>query len=119
MEYAAESGKQEIAEELLSWFLERKAYDCFSACLYQVSAALVVRPQPHKMWLTHLDYLSTITQCYDLLRPDVIMELAWRHKITDFAMPYMIQVLKIAPYTLVSICSPTKWLTDPLKLAYR
>lgn len=37
MEYAAESGKQEIAEELLSWFLERKAYDCFSACLYQVS----------------------------------------------------------------------------------
>lgn len=37
MEYAAESGKQEIAEELLAWFLERKAYDCFSACLYQVS----------------------------------------------------------------------------------
>lgn len=36
MEYAAESGKQEIAEELLSWFLERKAYDCFAACLYQV-----------------------------------------------------------------------------------
>lgn len=37
MEYAAESGKQEIAEELLGWFLERKAFDCFSACLYQVS----------------------------------------------------------------------------------
>lgn len=36
MEYAAESGKQEIAEELLGWFLERKAFDCFSACLYQV-----------------------------------------------------------------------------------
>jgi len=67
MEYAAESGKQEIAEELLSWFLERKAFDCFSACLYQ---------------------------CYDLLRPDVILELAWRHKITDFAMPYMIQVMR-------------------------
>ncbi|XP_031626187.1 clathrin heavy chain [Contarinia nasturtii] len=67
MEYAAESGKQEIAEELLGWFLERKAFDCFSACLYQ---------------------------CYDLLRPDVIMELAWRHKIMDFAMPYMIQVMR-------------------------
>lgn len=37
MEYAAESGKQEIAEELLGWFLERKAFDCFSACLYQVT----------------------------------------------------------------------------------
>lgn len=37
MEYAAESGKQEIAEELLAWFLERKAYDCFAACLFQVN----------------------------------------------------------------------------------
>lgn len=36
MEYAAESGKQEIAEELLGWFLERNAHDCFAACLYQV-----------------------------------------------------------------------------------
>jgi len=36
MEYAAESCKQDIAEELLGWFLERDAYDCFAACLYQV-----------------------------------------------------------------------------------
>ena len=36
MEYAAESGKQEIAEELLGWFLERNAHDCFAACLFQV-----------------------------------------------------------------------------------
>lgn len=41
MEYAAESGKQEIAEELLSWFLERKAFDCFAACLFQVSLVLI------------------------------------------------------------------------------
>uniref|UniRef100_A0A0K8TT11 Clathrin heavy chain n=1 Tax=Tabanus bromius TaxID=304241 RepID=A0A0K8TT11_TABBR len=67
MEYAAESGKQEIAEELLSWFLERDGYDCFAACLFQ---------------------------CYDLLRPDVILELAWRHNIMDFAMPYLIQVIR-------------------------
>ncbi|KAI8117809.1 Clathrin heavy chain [Lucilia cuprina] len=67
MEYAAESGKQEIAEELLAWFLERNAYDCFAACLFQ---------------------------CYDLLRPDVILELAWKHNIMDFAMPYMIQVIR-------------------------
>ncbi|CAF1680233.1 unnamed protein product, partial [Didymodactylos carnosus] len=33
-------------------------------------------------------------QCYDLLRPDVILELAWRHDIMDFAMPYMIQVMR-------------------------
>ncbi|KAF7278693.1 hypothetical protein GWI33_008071 [Rhynchophorus ferrugineus] len=67
MEYTAESRNQELAEELLAWFLERKAYDCFAACLFQ---------------------------CYDLLRPDVIMELAWRHQIMDFAMPYLIQVTR-------------------------
>uniref|UniRef100_A0A6M2DM88 Clathrin heavy chain n=1 Tax=Xenopsylla cheopis TaxID=163159 RepID=A0A6M2DM88_XENCH len=67
MEYAAESRQQDVAEELLSWFLERGAHDCFAACLYQ---------------------------CYDLLRPDVIMELAWRHNIMDFAMPYLIQVTR-------------------------
>lgn len=67
MEYTAESRNQELAEELLAWFLERKQYDCFAACLYQ---------------------------CYDLLRPDVILELAWKHNITDFAMPYLIQVTR-------------------------
>lgn len=71
MEYAAESHQQEIAEELLGWFLERGAFDCFAACLFQ---------------------------CYDLLRPDVIIELAWKHNIMDFAMPYLINVIR--EYTL-------------------
>lgn len=66
MEYAAESRSDEQAEELLSWFLENKKYGCFAACLFQ---------------------------CYDLLRPDIVLELAWRHKIMDFAMPYMIQTM--------------------------
>ncbi|XP_056637615.1 clathrin heavy chain [Diorhabda sublineata] len=67
MEYTSESRNQELAEELLAWFLDRKAYDCFSACLYH---------------------------CYDLLRPDVILELAWKHNIMDFAMPFLIQVTR-------------------------
>uniref|UniRef100_A0A4D5R957 Clathrin heavy chain n=2 Tax=Scolopendra TaxID=41364 RepID=A0A4D5R957_SCOVI len=67
MEYAGESKNADIAEELLAWFLEEKNYECFAACLFQ---------------------------CYDLLHPDVILELAWRHKIMDFAMPYMIQVMR-------------------------
>jgi hypothetical protein len=33
-------------------------------------------------------------QCYDLLRPDVILELAWKHRIMDLAMPYLIQVTR-------------------------
>ncbi|XP_040566519.1 LOW QUALITY PROTEIN: clathrin heavy chain 1 [Lepeophtheirus salmonis] len=67
MEYAADSKNAEVAEELLSYFLDKKAYDCFAACLFQ---------------------------CYDLLHPDVILELAWRHNIMDFAMPYLIQVMR-------------------------
>ena len=65
MEYAAESRNHEVAEELLEWFLERDSKDCFAACLFH---------------------------CYDLLHPDVILELAWRHQIMHFAMPYLIQV---------------------------
>ena len=65
MVYAAESRQAELAEELLGYFVEEKNTACFSACLYA---------------------------CYDLLRPDVILELAWKNKLTDFAMPYMIQV---------------------------
>ena len=67
MLYAAESRQVEIAEDLISWFLDEKLFECFGACLFQ---------------------------CYDLLRPDVILELAWRHNIMDFAMPYMIQVMR-------------------------
>ncbi|XP_076345994.1 clathrin heavy chain 1-like isoform X2 [Tachypleus tridentatus] len=67
MEYAAESKMADIAEELLTWFLEEKNYECFSACLFH---------------------------CYHLLHPDVILELSWRHGIMDFTMPYMIQVMK-------------------------
>lgn len=31
--------------------------------------------------------------CYDLIRPDVVMEVSWRHGLTDFTMPYMINFL--------------------------
>lgn len=31
--------------------------------------------------------------CYDLIRPDVVLELSWRHGLNDFAMPYMINML--------------------------
>ncbi|VDK62091.1 unnamed protein product [Gongylonema pulchrum] len=67
MEYAAESRQPEIAEELLAYFLDNKLHDCFAASLCQM---------------------------YDLLHPDVILEMAWKHKIMDFAMPYMIQVMR-------------------------
>ena len=67
MLYASESRNTNIAEELIAWFLEENNHECFAAMLFQ---------------------------CYDLLHPDVILELAWRHNIMDFAMPYMIQVMR-------------------------
>jgi clathrin heavy chain len=67
MSYASESKQIELAEDLIAWFLDEKLYECFGACLFQ---------------------------CYDLLRSDVILELAWRHNIMDFAMPFMIQQMR-------------------------
>ena len=67
MQYASESKDTELAEELLQWFLQEEKRECFGACLFT---------------------------CYDLLRPDVVLETAWRHNIMDFAMPYFIPVMK-------------------------
>lgn len=67
MQYASESKDIELAEELLSWFLQENKKECFAACLFS---------------------------CYDLLRPDVVLETAWRHNIMDFSMPYFIQVMR-------------------------
>lgn len=67
MLYAAESKDTELAEKLLQWFLEEGKQECFGATLFT---------------------------CYDLLHPDTVLELAWRHNIMDFAMPYFIQVTR-------------------------
>jgi len=67
MEYASESKQAEVAEDLLLWFLEKKNYTCFSALLFQ---------------------------CYDLLHPDVVLELSWKNDILQFSMPYFIQVMR-------------------------
>jgi clathrin heavy chain len=31
--------------------------------------------------------------CYDLIRPDLVLELSWRNGLHDFTMPYMINLL--------------------------
>jgi clathrin heavy chain len=67
METARDSAHQETAENLLRYFIESGSSECFCACLYT---------------------------CYDLIRPDVALELAWRNNMTDFAMPYLIQTVR-------------------------
>merc|ERR1719446_1265861 len=67
METAFESGNAELAESLLRYFVDSDMKECFAACLYT---------------------------CYDLIRPDVALELAWRKNMLDFAMPFLIQTLR-------------------------
>merc|ERR1712113_720486 len=67
MDTAFDSGNADLAESLLRYFIETENKECFAACLYT---------------------------CYDLIRPDVGLELAWRRGYLDYAMPFLIQVLR-------------------------
>ena len=67
METAADSKDRELAESTLYYFVESKQKECFAACLYT---------------------------CYELIRPDVVLELAWRYNLMNYAMPFMIQTLR-------------------------
>jgi len=67
MKTASESGDPQVVEGLLRYFVEQGSKECFAACLYT---------------------------CYDLVRPDVALELAWKNGFMDFAMPYLVQILK-------------------------
>ncbi|CAK9081915.1 Clathrin heavy chain 1 [Durusdinium trenchii] len=67
MDSAMASGNQDLAEGLLKYFVEKEMKECFAACLYT---------------------------CYDLIRPDIALELAWKSRNMDFAMPYLIQVMR-------------------------
>ena len=67
MEACAQSGDKELAESLLKYFIDESNKECFAACLYT---------------------------CYDLLRADVVFELAWMHGLMEYSMPYMIQFMR-------------------------
>ena len=64
---AAESKNPALVEDLLRFFVKEGRKDCFA---------------------------STTYICYDLIQPDVVLELAWSHGMTDFAMPFLIQTIK-------------------------
>jgi clathrin heavy chain len=77
----AESGAPDLAEALLRYFVERDDKESFAACLYT---------------------------CYSLVKPDVALELAWRARITDFAMPYMVQYVRDLHAKVAEIDARTK-----------
>ena len=56
-----------MAEDLARHFVEKGEKECFAATLFS---------------------------CAPLLAPDVVLELAWAHGVTDAAMPFMIQTIR-------------------------
>lgn len=66
IETAAMSGKSDVVEELLRYFVDIGSRECYVGMLYA---------------------------CYDLIPIHVVMEISWRHGLTDFAMPFMINYL--------------------------
>ncbi|KAJ7546236.1 hypothetical protein O6H91_08G031500 [Diphasiastrum complanatum] len=67
METCSQSGDRDLAEELLGYFVEQGKKECFASCLFT---------------------------CYDLIRADVALELAWMNNIVDFAFPYLLQFMR-------------------------
>uniref|UniRef100_A0A803NBW5 Clathrin heavy chain n=1 Tax=Chenopodium quinoa TaxID=63459 RepID=A0A803NBW5_CHEQI len=67
METCSQSGDRELAEELLVYFIQEGKNECFAACLFV---------------------------CYDVIRPDVALELAWMNNMIDFAFPYLLQFIR-------------------------
>ncbi|KAF2222182.1 hypothetical protein BDZ85DRAFT_320437 [Elsinoe ampelina] len=66
IETAAMSGKTDVVEELLRYFVDIGSRECFVGMLYA---------------------------CYELIPLHTVMELSWRHQLTDFTMPFMINYL--------------------------
>ncbi|CAG7562876.1 unnamed protein product [Fusarium equiseti] len=66
IETAALSAKIDIVSDLVQYFVDIGHRECYTGMLYA---------------------------CYDLIRPDLVLELSWRHGLMDFSMPYMINML--------------------------
>jgi len=67
METCSQSGDRELSEDLLVYFIEQGKKECFASCLFI---------------------------CYDLIRADVALELAWTNNMLDFAFPYLLQFIR-------------------------
>jgi len=88
MQTAEESGSQELAEELMRFFVEKKEFECFSACLFT---------------------------CYELVRPDVVIELAWQNKIVDLVMPFIVQTFRDYSVKMATISEKVAALTEKVE----
>ncbi|ESZ95336.1 clathrin heavy chain [Sclerotinia borealis F-4128] len=76
IETAAISSKADVVEELLRYFVDIGSRECYVGMLYA---------------------------CYDLIPIHVVMEISWRHGLTDFTMPFMINYLAQQSSTIAEL----------------
>ena len=55
--------------------------------------------------------------CYDLIRPDVALELAWKHGYMDMAMPFLIQFVRHSTDKIKQLEERTAPQEDPNSMA--
>jgi len=67
METVSESKDTQLCEDLMRAINEKNDRELFAAMLYT---------------------------CYELIKPDVAMEMAWRNNMMEFVMPFMIQMMR-------------------------
>ena len=91
LQTATESRDQTVSEDLLKFFVEVLS---LSSPLLVPLPALPLSPHLSTQINNHAAFAATLYTCYDLVRPDVVLEIAWRNKIIDFAFPYIIQYVR-------------------------
>lgn len=80
METVAESQDPALAEEMLRRIMSMKDKELFAAMLYT---------------------------CYDLIKPDVALEVAWRCNLQEYVMPYFIQFVKDLSHRVENVQNQT------------
>ncbi|KAK1050353.1 Clathrin heavy chain [Friedmanniomyces endolithicus] len=76
IETAAMSGKEEVVEELLRYFVDIGSKECYVGMLYA---------------------------CYDIISLPTVMEISWRHGLNDYTMPFMINYLSQQAATIAEL----------------
>lgn len=48
-------------------------------------------------------FTCALYTCYDLIRPNVAMELSWRFNLHEYSMPYFIQIVRELTYRVETV----------------
>ncbi|KAK1321055.1 Clathrin heavy chain 2 [Acorus calamus] len=87
METCSQSGDRELSEELLVYFIEQANEFNPKGHLKRIFIYVFLMGKKEC-------FASCLFVCYDLIRPDIALELAWMNNMIDFAFPYLLQFIR-------------------------